>query len=100
MSVETDFSPEAIARRRQVRAAERAAGRMLERAAHMEKRAARLRVGANGRVQLEAKASFLRDCEQRLRAEISELSCTGSARARERVQKLLDAGGRQAVRHG
>jgi hypothetical protein len=60
--------------RAHVREAEHAARRLIARAAHMEKRAARPRTALSERTRLDATARDLRAAADVLLAEISELS--------------------------
>lgn len=60
--------------RNHVREAEQAARRLLERAAHLEKRAGRPRADPAERLSLTARARELREDAEVLLAEISELS--------------------------
>jgi hypothetical protein len=60
--------------RAHVREADQAARRLLARAAHMEKRASRARVGSIERVNLDDRARELRAAAQALLTEVSELS--------------------------
>jgi hypothetical protein len=70
----TGPSTDAAAIRAHVREADHAARRLIMRAAHLEKRARRLRTDSLERVSLEARALGLRADAHALLAEVSELS--------------------------
>jgi hypothetical protein len=65
---------DATAIRAHLREAEHAARRLIDRAAHLEKRAARAQADSAERMRLDGSARELRAAAQALMAEISELS--------------------------
>jgi hypothetical protein len=69
-----DPAPPTSEARAHAREAEQAARRLIARAAHLEKRAGRLRIGATERMSLDAKARELRAEADLLLSEVAELA--------------------------